>query len=116
MLTEEETLERAKYCYCVLLQLGTLQESGPVDPSRYLERLENSSLGLAGDEFVAVSLREAVMAGRPDGGLESLIAFYEGLIHALCTVLQTDLDEVQKAIPEEFLEMLVSEVSVGRTQ
>lgn len=115
MLTEEETLERAKYCYCVLLQLGSLHESGLAAPSQYLERLENSSLGLAGDEFVSMTLREGVAAGRPDGGMESLIAFYEGLIHALCAVLQTDLDQVREAIPEEFLETLVSEMGSIRS-
>lgn len=110
MLSEEETRERAKYCYCVLMQLGGLRESDLIDPSSYLERLENSSLELARDEFIALSLREGVMAGRSDGGIESLIAFYEGLLHALCAVLQTDLDEIRKEIPPEFLETLVAEV------
>lgn len=112
MLTEHETTERAKYCYCVLLQLGGMHESDRIEPSSYLERLEKSSLDLASDEFIALSLREGVAAGRPDGGMESLIAFYEGLLHALCAVLQTDLDGVRGEIPPEFLETLLTELGI----
>lgn len=113
MLTEHETTERAKYCYCVLLQLGGMHESSHIDPSSYLERLKNSSLDLGSDEFIAMSLREGVTAGRPDGGMESIIAFYEGLLHALCAVLQTDLDGVREEIPPEFLETLVTELGIA---
>jgi hypothetical protein len=111
MLAEEEMRERAKYCYCVLVQLGGLLENDRIAPSRYLECLEHSSLDLAGDEFISMSIREGAMSGEPDGGLGTLVAFYEGLIHALCAVLETDLDGIREEIPLDFLETLVTEIA-----
>lgn len=110
MLSEDEIRQRAEYCYCVLLQLGWLQHNANIPPSEYLECLGRSSLDLAEDAFITMTLEEALMQGQPDGGLTSLIHLYEGFVHALCEVLEIDSEEIRRAIPSGFLERLASEV------
>lgn len=112
MLSQQEVRERLEYCMCVLLQLEWLLANSFIPPVQYPEILKGSSLGLADDPFITQTLAEARMTAHPDGGLGALIHFYEGLVHALCEVLETDAEEVQKQIPGEFLRKLASEVQV----
>ena len=112
MLTEEEVRERAEYCCCVLLQLGWLHDNELVEPARYLDYLRNSSLQLASDEFIATTIEEALLLKQPDGGLRTLLALYEGFVHALCEVLESDMEIVRNEIPQDFLRKLASEVGV----
>ena len=112
MLAEEEIRERAQYCYCVLLQLGWLHDNELVEPHQYLDYLENSSLQLASDEFIATTISEALVLHQPDGGLNTLLALYEGFVHAYCEVLESDLEKLRKEISHDFLRKLASEVGV----
>jgi hypothetical protein len=112
MLTEEEIRERARYCYCVLLQLGWLHDNELVEPHQYMAYLENSSLQLASDEFLRTTLEERLAMRQPDGGLSTLLALYEGFLHAYCEVLECSHEEVGKEIPQDFLRKLASEVGV----
>jgi hypothetical protein len=112
MLAEQDVRERAQYCYCVLLQLGWLHDNELVEPHHYLDCLENSSLQLASDEFVTTSIEEALAMKRPDAGLTTLLALYEGFLHAYCEVLESNHEEVSKEIPQDFIRKLASEVGV----
>lgn len=112
MLSEEEVRERAQYCCCVLLQLGWLHDNELVAPDEYLDYLRNSSLQLAGDEFVVTNIEEALLLGQPDGGLKTLLAFYEGLVHALCEVLESDMERLRGGISPDFLRKVADEVGV----
>lgn len=112
MLSHQEVRERLEYCICVLLQLEWLLGNSSIPPLQYPEILKGSSLGLADDPFITQTLAEARMTGHPEEGLQALIHFYEGLVHALCEVLETDSEEVQKQIPGGFLRSLAGEVQV----
>jgi hypothetical protein len=112
MLPETEIRERAEYCCCVFLQLSWLFSNDLVDPPRYIEYLNKSSLGLGSDKFVVMTIEEGLMGNRPDGGILSLISFYEGLAHAFCQVLETSLDKVTAEIPPHFLQQLAGEMGV----
>jgi hypothetical protein len=112
MLEELEIEERARYCYCVLMQLSWLHSNDQLDPPKYLEVLRNSSLGLGTDQFIVMSIEEALMENRPDGGLLSLISLYEGFANAFCQVLEKELDEVQKQVSPVFLKKLAEEMGI----
>jgi hypothetical protein len=112
MLSEEEVRERARYCYCVFLQLGWLHDNDLMEPHEYLECLKKSSLQLGSDEFIAATIEEALMLGQSDGGLRVLLALYEGFAHAYCEVLETDLENLGKEIHQDFLRKLGAEVRV----
>jgi hypothetical protein len=112
MLAEEEVRERAQYCYCVLLQLGWLHDNELVEPHQYLDYLEKSSLQLASDEFLATTIEEALVLRRPDGGLSTLLALYEGFVHAYCDVIESNLEDLSREISPDFLQKLASEVGV----
>ena len=112
MLTEEEVRERAQYCYCVFLQLGWLHDNELVEPHQYLDYLQNSTLQLASDEFVSSTIEEALAMRQPDGGLSTLLALYEGFVHAYCDVIESNLEELGKEVPHDLLEKLASEVGV----
>jgi hypothetical protein len=112
VLSEAEVRERAEYCCCVLLQLGWLHDNELVEPARYLDYLGNSSLQLASDEFVVTTIEEALLLDLPDGGLRTLLALYEGFVHALCEVLESDTAQLRNGISREFLRKLASEVGV----
>jgi len=112
MLTEEEIRERAQYCCCVLMQLGWLHDNELVEPHQYLDYLENSSLQLASDAFITTTIEEALAMRQPDGGLSTLLALYEGFVHAYCEVLETRHEEVSKEVPQDFLRKLASEVGL----
>ena len=110
MLPEEQIIERAVYCYCAFLQLSWLYSNESVEPPGYVALLKKSSLGLGEDGFVVETIEEGLMEERPDGGVLSLISFYEGLAHAFCDVLETTMEEMKKTIAPEFLETLASEM------
>ena len=112
MLPEKEIRERAEYCSCVFLQLSWLFSNELVDPPSYVDYLNKSSLGLGEDRFVVMTIEEGLMEKRPDGGILSLISFYEGLAHAFCQVLETSMDEVTSEIPPHFLQQLAGEMGV----
>lgn len=112
MLTEEEIRERTQYCSCVLMQLGWLHDNEWVEPSRYLEYLQHSSLQLGSDPFITTTIEEALAMHRADGGLDTLLAFYEGLVLAYCEVLETSREEVTQELSRDLLRRLASEVGV----
>jgi len=112
MLSEKEITDRARYCYCVFLQLSWLYSNDCIEPARYLEYLKGSSLDLGDDRFITMSIEEAFMENRPDGGLLSLISLYEGFVHAFCEVLEEELDYIKEGITPDFLQLLASEMGV----
>lgn len=100
------------YCSCALLQLSWLYGNDDAPPERYPEILKRSSLQLGSDEFVIATLEEALVLGEPGAGMRRLLAFYEGLVYALCEVLETSEEELRRDIPVELLERLAAEVGV----
>lgn len=110
MLSEPDVRERATYCACVLMQLGWLLGNSAVHPHQYLEVLKGSSLDLGTDPLIASTIDEALLAQQPDGGLASLLSFYEGVVFAFCEVLQTDLKSLLETVPQDFLDKLAQEV------
>jgi len=112
MLSEDEVRERARYCCCVLKQLGWLFGNSSILPSRYMEYLGKSSLALAEDEFLTVTLQEAALQENHEQGLLSIIHIYEGLLLALCEVLETDMDTIAADIAPEILRKLAGEMEV----
>ena len=112
MLSEEEVRERAKYCYCVLMQLGWLHDNELIEPHQYLDCLKDSSLQLVSDDFIVATIEEARILHQSDGGLSTLLALYEGFVHAYCEVLESDIERLGKEIPRDFLSKLADEVGV----
>lgn len=111
MLQESDIEERARYCYCVFLQLSWLHGNDFAHPANYMDFLANSSLGLGSDEFVKMTVGNAAgLHEQPDGGLLSLISLYEGFTHAFCQVLEKDLEEIRAQIPAGFLRKLAEEM------
>ena len=110
MLSEEEVMERAKYCYLVFLQLSRLRENDRVTPERYQDYLERSSLRLGDDAFIRCIMEEELKMGNRDGGLGYLIPLYEGFAHAYGEVLQTTMEEIRDGIPAGFREKLAVEM------
>ena len=113
MLEASEIEERARFCYCVFLQLSWLCSNDSVEPGRYPDYLAKSSLGLGSDQFITMTLEEALMENRPDGGLGSLVSLYEGFTHAFCQVLEKDMDEIKAQILPDFMKKLAEEMGVG---
>ncbi len=113
MLDPSEIEERARFCYCVFLQLSWLSSNDSVEPGRYPEYLAKSSLCLGSDRFITMTLDEALMENSPDGGLRSLIALYEGFTYAFCQVLEKDMDQIKAQISPGFLQKLAEEMGVG---
>ncbi|MCX7816678.1 MAG: hypothetical protein N2317_04095 [Syntrophales bacterium] len=109
MLSEKEVRDRAEYCYLVFYQLSCLR-AADVPPHKYLEYLENSSLKLGEDEFIRSIIEEDLFLGIPDGGLQYLITLYEGFTHALCEVLETNVESLRDSIPKSLLEKLATEI------
>lgn len=112
MLSEEEIKERVKYCYCVYLQLNWLRDSELIEPAEYWECLQKSSLQLSDDEFIQMTIRDALLSGQDDGGLNYLIDLYQGFIYAFCEVLQIDTEEIEKNLSRDYLKKLAAEVKV----
>jgi hypothetical protein len=112
MLDAAEIEERARYCYCVFLQLSWLLSNDFAEPGRYAEYLAKSSLGLGSDQFIVMTLEEALMENRLEGGLRSLISLYEGFSYAFCQVLEKDIDQIKAQISPGFLIKLAEEMGV----
>ncbi len=110
MLTENEVMDRAFYCYCVCLQLNWLLSNDHTTPPEYLKILKTSSLQLGDDDFIVQSITEALVSGEEDGGLNNLITIYESFAYAYCEVLETSLEDLKESIPPERLKELASEV------
>ena len=112
MLDAPEIEERARYCYCVFHQLSWLLSNDFAEPGKYADYLAKSSLGLGSDRFIIMTLEEGVMENRPEAGLRSLVALYEGFYHAFCQVLEKDIEEIKAQISPGFLKQLAEEMGV----
>jgi len=110
MLTEKEVCERAEYCYLICLQLNWMYANESIRPEKYLEQIRKSSLGLAEDDFIVMSLEEGLKTGLEDCGVNNLILMYESFVHAFCEVLQIDVEDLRDSIPLETLKKLASEM------
>ncbi len=110
MLPETEIQERARYCYLVYFQLSHLRDREAANPLEYLQILQNSSLRLHEDAFIAHTMEEDIRMGNTDAGLGYLVTLYEGFAHAYCEVLEKDLTEIRDAIPKPFLKKLAAEM------
>jgi hypothetical protein len=110
LLPESEIREQARYCWCVLLQLRWLHANDMIPPADYPLYLAKSSLELAGDEFLVATVEEAIAQGDPDGGLDTLIALYEGIVLAFCSVLELNMEELSADISPDELRRLAAEV------
>jgi len=111
MLPEQDIFERLEYCYLIYCQLAALQMNESLEPSDYLSTLKNSSLRIEEDGFIAMTIKDGLIRGIEDGGLSNLISLYEGFVHAFCEVLETDLEDMKDAIPQEILEKVVREIN-----
>ena len=112
MLTEKEVCERAEYCYLICLQLNWMLANDSIEPVKYLEQIRKSSLGLAEDDFIVMTLEEGMKSGLEDCGVNNLILMYESFVHAFCEVMQIDLEDLRDSIPVETLKILSSEMGV----
>lgn len=112
MLSREEVLQRAEYCFMVHFQLSCLQAEDVIPPTEYIKYLRKSSLKLAEDPFICIIIEEDLRRGVPDGGLSYLIALYEGFTHAFCEVLGMDVSTLRDSISPDFLKKLAAEVKV----
>ncbi|MBE9547535.1 MAG: hypothetical protein IMF10_08620 [Proteobacteria bacterium] len=112
MLSEEKIRERVEYCYCVYLQLSWLRDSELVEPAEYWNCLQKSSLQLSDDEFIRMTINDALLSGQDDGGLTCLIDLYQGFIYAFCEVMQIDTEEIEKSLSRDLLKKLTAEVKV----
>jgi hypothetical protein len=110
MLLENETRQRAEYCYLVFLQLNRLRDNMKVTPERYLDYLGRSTLRLAEDEFIRSIVEEELKMGSHDGGLGYLIALFEGFAHAYSEVLEIPLEEIRDSLPVDLREKLAAEM------
>jgi transcriptional regulator of met regulon len=112
MLTEKEVCERAEYCYLICLQLNWMLANDSIEPVKYLEQIRKSSLGLAEDDFIVMTLEEGMKSGLEDCGVNNLILMYESFVHAFCEVMQIDIEDLRDSIPREALQKLASEMGV----
>ena len=72
MLSEKEVCDRAEYCYLICLQLNWMLSNESIQPVKYLEQIRKSSLGLAEDDFIVMSLEEGLKTGLEDCGVNNL--------------------------------------------
>jgi hypothetical protein len=112
MLSETEIRDRARYCCCVLKQIGWLYGNSSIPPSRYIDYLRKSSLALAEDEFLIGTLQEAARQGNLEQGLLSIINTYEGLVLGLCEVLETDMAQIEADVAPDTMKRLAAEMDV----
>ncbi len=115
MLSEKEVCDRAEYCYLICLQLNWMLANESIQPEKYLEQIGKSSLGLADDEFIVMSIEEGLKAGLEDAGVNDLILMYESFVHAFCEVMETDIQDLRDSLPRETLAKLASEMGVELT-
>ncbi len=112
MLTEKEVCERAEYCYLICLQLNWMLSNDSIQPVKYLEQIRKSSLGLAEDDFIVMTLEEGMKSGLEDCGVNNLILMYESFVHAFCEVMQIDIEDLRDSMPREALQKLAAEMGV----
>ena len=112
MLTENEVIERAEYCYLICLQLNWMLSNESIEPANYLEWIRKSSLGLADDDFIVMTIEEGLKTGIEDCGVNNLILMYESFVRAFCEVLQIDFEDLRDSISKEALKKLASEMGV----
>jgi transcriptional regulator of met regulon len=112
MLTEKEVCERAEYCYLICLQLNWMYSNEAILPDKYLEQIRKSSLGLADDDFIVMTLEEGLRSGVEDCGVNNLILIYESFVHAFCEVMQIDVEDLRESIPRDHLKKLAAEMGV----
>jgi len=112
MLTEKEVCDRAEYCYLICLQLNWMLSNEANQPEKYLEQIKKSSLGLADDDFIVMTLEDGLRSGVEDCGVNNLILIYESFVHALCEVMQIDVEDLRESIPRELLQKLAAEMGV----
>jgi transcriptional regulator of met regulon len=79
---------------------------------KYLEQIRKSSLGLAEDDFIVMTLEEGMKSGLEDCGVNNLILMYESFVHAFCEVMQIDIEDLRDSIPREALQKLAAEMGV----
>ena len=103
MLSESETKERLVYCYCVFRQLNWLYGNSAIPPEKYLKYLKKSSLKLSSDRFITGTLKEAARMEGFERGLHSLINLYEGIVHALCDVIETSMEDIEKEVRKKVI-------------
>lgn len=115
MLSESEVRERLVYCFCVFRQLNWLYGNSAIPPMKYMKYLKKSSLKLSSDRFITSTLKEAARLEDTERGLYSVITFYEGIVHALCTVVETDLEELERTLSPDLMKRLASEMDVQIT-
>ena len=112
MLSEKEVCDRAEYCYLICLQLNWMLANESIPPEKYLEQIRKSSLGLAEDEFIVMSIEEGLKTGLEDCGVNNLILMYESFVHAFCEVMQTDIQDLRNSIPRDVLKKLAAEMGI----
>jgi len=112
MLSEKEVCDRAEYCYLICLQLNWMLANESIPPEKYLEQIRKSSLGLAEDEFIVMSIEEGLRTGLEDCGVNNLILMYESFVHAFCEVMQTDIQDLRDSIPRDVLRKLAAEMGI----
>jgi len=112
MLSEKEVCDRAEYCYLICLQLNWMLANESIPPEKYLEQIRKSSLGLAEDEFIVMSIEEGLRTGLEDCGVNNLILMYESFVHAFCEVMQTDIQDLRDSIPRDVLKKLAAEMGI----
>jgi hypothetical protein len=112
MLSEKEVCDRAEYCYLICLQLNWMLANESIPPEKYLEQIRKSSLGLAEDEFIVMSIEEGLKTGLEDCGVNNLILMYESFVHAFCEVMQTDIQDLRDSIPRDVLRKLAAEMGI----
>jgi transcriptional regulator of met regulon len=83
-----------------------------IEPVKYLEQIRKSSLGLAEDDFIVMTLEEGLKSGLEDCGVNNLILMYESFVHAFCEVMQIDTEDLRDSIPREALQKLAEEMGV----
>ena len=115
MLTEKEVCDRAEYCYLICLQLNWMLSNEANQPEKYLEQIKKSSLGLAEDDFIVMTLEDGLRSGVEDCGVNDLILIYESFVHAFCEVMQTDVEDLRESIPRDLLQKLAAEMGVELT-
>jgi len=112
MLTEKEVCERAEYCYLICLQLNWMLANESIQPVKYIEQIRKSSLGLADDDFIVMTLEEGMKSGLEDCGVNNLILMYESFVHAFCEVMQINIEDLRDSMPREALQKLAAEMGV----
>jgi hypothetical protein len=112
MLTEKEVCDRAEYCYLICLQLNWMLSNEAIVPEKYLEQIKKSSLGLADDDFIVMTLEDGLRSGVEDCGVNNLILIYESFVHAFCEVMQIDVEDLRESIPRNLLQKLAAEMGV----